>query len=264
MPPYRKYNKYKRRYKKYGRPYRRYYKGMRKYGSTAPPAARGFYGPLAVSRMGEKKVLDAVSGTTITANDGITASANPSMATQGLLLNGVAKGDDYFQRIGRTVQWKSFYIRGTIVPAVIGPTSTYSNPQNVRILVFWDLQANGVAPLTTDVLDVGAGTINTHSNLNLSNRERFRVLWDKVYSIGGYYGATITYSAGPWAQKIKLFKKFKIPVNQIYNDGITGSIGNITTNALWLLVVGDDQLVVAPAKSNPIVFIHTRGRFTDL
>lgn len=264
MPAYRKYRRYKRRYKKYGRPYRRYYKGVKRYGGAAPPGNRGFYGPLAMARMGEKKVLDVQSGTTIAANDGISASANPVMSAQGVLLNGVAKGDDYFQRIGRTVQWKTFSVKGTITPAVINASSTYSNPQNVRILVFWDTQANGTSPLTTDVLDAGSGTINTHSNLNLNNRERFKVLWDKVYSIGGYYGAAITYAAGPWAQKIKLFKKFKVPVNQVYNDGTGGSPGNIATNALWLLVIGDDALVVAPAKSNPMVWLHTRGRFTDM
>ena len=131
--------------------------------ATAPPRTGGFFGSW--NRPGglgpELKTID-VSTTTI---------SPVAVAGATVLLNGVAQGSDYTNRIGRKVLLKSMLFRANMYP-VLNTASPIGN--TIRLLLVYDSQTNGALAAVADVLN--AATYLQPTNLN--NRDRFRILLD--------------------------------------------------------------------------------------
>lgn len=228
---------------------------------AAPVSNRGF-NPMAVAVNRERKYFDT-PGQTYRVNTG----------GRFILAHVPVLGTDYHNRIGRKTLSKSIYLRGEIllqacrqleanplVPRIV-------NGQQARLIIFVDTQPNGAAPLIGDLLTEAEPL----GQLNPNNRDRFRILKDKVYVFDPFVYSPRLVAAVPgpeqnpnssWnrtAYPIKIFKKLNIET--IFNNGVASTIGDINTNALYVFLVGNHA---ADADLETTCKISMRVRFDDI
>lgn len=204
--------------------------------SFGPPRTGGFWG---VRQRVKFRELNAV--------DVDTASYVADTTGTVTLLNGVAQGDDFTNRTGRKFIMKSIYIRGLVknVDAISGPACC-------RLIVVYDNQTNGAAPAVLDVLKEATST----SQFNLNNRDRFRIIFDKVWSVGAIDNtATQSYAAGPAIQCFKLYKKIAL---ETLNNGTGATVASIATGSVYMITIGD-----LAAGAGGTFKLTSRIRFTD-
>lgn len=207
-------------------------------------ATRGFR-PVGLRTRGERKVID-------------TVSADYQVNTTGsiTLLNGVTLGTDYDERIGRKIVVKSCYIRGWIAPqlaATIG-AAALTPSQQWRMILLVDNQPNGAPPAITDIL-VSA---DPSSQLNLNNRDRFKVLVDKVFVSGPLlYGAAQPFLVDNSTKSVTCYKR--LDLETIYNAGNAGTIGDINSGALYMVWIGSN----AAGNDDGQARLSARLRFVD-
>lgn len=164
---------------------------------------------------------------------------NSTFAGVGLL-NGCQQGSDASNRIGRKICMTSILFRWS---ASLGSTSTGGSP--LRIVIVYDKQANGAAPVPLDIFQNN----DFESNLNLNNRDRFLVLSD-VY--------TQSMSAnGEFATGGKIYKKLNLET--VFNSGSAGTIGDITSGSIYAWVSQINTIGTANASFQ----VACRIRFTD-
>jgi len=162
-------------------------------------------------------------------------------------LNLVAEGDDNISRNGRQIQIASVEVIGKANP-VDGSTT----PDFCRLMLIYDSQTNGALPAITDIL--AASTSN--SFLNLDNRDRFHIIADHKFVIGGLSTtATQTYAQSPTLELIDIHRKLALHTTF---KGTTGAIASIATGALLLVSIGD-----VPPNDGALAGVSTRIRFTD-
>lgn len=153
------------------------------------------------------------------------------------ILNAVVNGAELYQRVGRKTYMKSLHIRGMIEPNGIAVQ------QAGRIVVIYDSQPNAAAPLTAAVLqDSNAAAATTWaSGINLTNRQRFKILRDyQVYlgsstNVGGQ--AELIPDPIKNSLNVDLFIKLK-GLETVYNAVNGGTIADITSGAIFLFFVG--------------------------
>lgn len=162
-------------------------------------------------------------------------------------LNLTALGTDFNNRIGRKILMKYVYITG-----ILKPVDTSTVPAYCRILIVYDNQPNGALPAMTDLLV----TANSIDQLNLNNKDRFKILADKRYAIGGVSDtATQSFSMAPTVVPVKIFRRLNMET--IYG-GTTAAITAINSGALLMFTIGD----VAAATGGSFA-LSTRVRYTD-
>lgn len=208
-------------------------------GSTrAPLRTGGFYGVYTRRGRDELKVTDTV-----------VASANLTQIAGFVLLNGVTQGSDYNARIGRRTLMKSIFIRFSLVP---NTANSAPNGDFARVIVFYDCQTNGAAPIASDVLSVGTDYL---SPLNLNNRDRFKVLHDKIISMNpNVYTAGALTAGDPMNKYWKLFKKINM---EVIFGGTNATVGSIQTGSIYLMYLS------AGATSYSTLSYNARVRFID-
>lgn len=184
------------------------------------------------ARMGELKNLDTVSVSQI-----IAAQATAVVT----LLNGVAQGTTALTRLGRSITMKSILLRISL-----GMAATTAGASPIRILVVYDKQTNGVAPIATDVLV----SDNIYDANNLNNSRRFVTLIDHVIPVLG--------TSGPQAYLDTVYKKLNHVVE--FNNGSAGTVGDIQTGSVYMFVWQSGALITA----NPLGGIKCRIRFADM
>lgn len=223
---------------------RRNLKRQRSYGVKKPsrkrsrnvnyvPRTGGFYAP-ATSK--ERKFKD----TTVVHTLAIGAATWTAPAA-GNLINGLVPGSAATERIGRKVTFRSLYIRGRLS---FGAAVT--NSCQVRMLVVLDKQANATLPATTDILlsdDYLAPN-------NISNKDRFVVLLDKV--------TPSVDAAQTRNMSVKYYKKFRH--DTMFNTGIAGTIGDITTGAIYCIAAQSGGAGTAA----PVFTCQCRLRYDDV
>lgn len=143
----------------------------------------------------------------------------------------IVAGTGESQRVGRKVTLKSFHAR--IVSNLI-PSGSSSSDDGIRIIVYWDKQCNGATAAVTDILE----TANYKSFNNLSNKNRFMVLADKVVDIS----ATAADSAffGQRGVTSNMNIKCNLPVEF---SSTTGAIAEIRSNNIGLMAITDNGLI---------------------
>lgn len=194
----------------------------------APPRTGGFWG--VTKRSGqERKFLD----TPVTEDFTTTGFVSP--------LNLIATGTDFTNRIGRKVCMKSFQLR-----CFIGLESL-SNPSGYRHILVYDKQTNGNTPAVTDILDNSVGGSLFNAMINLNNRDRFVILWDKTSSLN---------QAG---MNFIAYKKYKKLNHETVYSGTTAAIGSIATGGLFLVTLGS----VAAGAADIDQVCTCRIRFVD-
>jgi len=144
-----------------------------------------------------------------------------------LLLNGIAESDDIAGRTGRQIRMLSFESIGLCYPQ-----DAAVNDNLCRVILVYDKQTNGAAPVITDVL-TASSSIALH---NLNNKRRFDFLLDESFSLGARTeAATLAVSSAPvhCAFKRTLQMQRKVQYN---NTGAT--VAAITTGSLYLFTIG--------------------------
>lgn len=136
--------------------------------------------------------------------------------TQVSLLNGVPTGDDYQNRDGRQVRFKSMELHATI-SANVAQTS----PSFVRACIVIDRDAESL-PVYTDIFEYAT----TYSPRNLSNRNRFVILKDWHITL---------YPDRP-ATTLKYYRK--IDMKTVY-DGTGSTYSDISNNALYFVWISN-------------------------
>jgi len=170
------------------------------------PTYRGF-NPRAFAR-GEWKYHD------------VTSEAVDLNSTLGLaLLNGIVPGTGAQQRIGQSIKLQSIEMR--IQMAVTANTGIH---QLIRIWIVQDKQPNATAMTAAEYLSFP----DVHGMRNLANRKRFKTIMDKEFNLTGY-------QEGHDQHFFHKYIKFKSPINVDYNTGTAGTIGDISSNALYVL-----------------------------
>ena len=216
-------------------------------GQVVGPIGGGKYG----ASKDEKKVSDLAVA---------TYQANTTGAFT--LLHVPTLGTDYTNRIGRKTLAKSIYIRGRVtteVAAAAGGTTKSVEGQLVRLIVFVDLQpnANNPAIAVTDILN----TADPASQLNLNNRDRFRILKDKQWCFDPYIVSTATNfyaSASRQVYPVKIFKKCM--VESVFNGTNGGSIADLNSGAIYMLTIGS---AAAGTNTDANLIVSTRVRYVD-
>ena len=137
------------------------------------------------------------------------------------LLNGIARGDDINQRIGRRVVMRSIEMR---VESLV--TATTGVDQNHRVLVVFDRQTNAVALTAADVLTA----VDINSPRNLTNRSRFKIIYDNLHHLNAS-GESGSHKVIDW------YKRLWFPVT--FNSGDDGTVADIQTGSMYLVVVGN-------------------------
>lgn len=215
--------------------------------SRAPLASRGFRFPMT----GELKAID------------VPLFAGIDAVGVAVLLNGCIQGTDIANRIGRKICVKSLTYRFTLKCAaadlVAAPGVTFYAPgQMIRMIILWDMQPNGAAPAIGDVLTNAAD--NT-SQLNLNNRDRFRIVKDKMFCFDPFWHVVVADDFVGFNHTTTAHKGYK-KMNQevIFNAGNAGGVGDIASGSLYVMFIGD---AAAAANMNINLVGNTRVRFTD-
>lgn len=183
---------------------------------------------------------------------GVTISTTVSVATGTIaLLNGMAQGTTASTRIGRKICIKSVQVQGTIEA---GSTICLAR---TKVCLVYDKQSNGVAPSWQDVFDnsTALGANSPQAMRNMSNADRFTVLWTDVQSVVG------TETAGQVTDKSYLtidhFRRCDLETH--YNAGVAGTVADIQTGGLFLMMCSDEP----SGTSAPIGSFTVRIRYTD-
>lgn len=144
------------------------------------------------------------------------------------LINGIAQGSDFTERIGRKVFLKSLFFRIFVTPSatVNSPTGT-----TTRLIIVYDCQTNAAAPTVANILQNSA----YDSPMNLNNRDRFKVLYDKFVHTSATLYTTGALTAGdPIPRKFEKFKKLNLDV--IFG-GTGNTVASITTGSIYALLI---------------------------
>lgn len=143
------------------------------------------------------------------------------------LLNGIAVGKDATQRVGDVVLMHDCLIRLQITnEAALNDRLT-----PMRLILVYDLQTNGAALTTTDVLDA----VTLESQINWDNKERFIILHDEIFDLNTWGGPVTTANAYHWVWN-RVFQIDEI----CYYKGGTAAIGDIARGSLYLIYFGPD------------------------
>lgn len=163
------------------------------------------------------------------------------------LLSGVAQGTDYTNRIGRKISMKSLLIRFSLNPNA-GQTSAVGD--FVRILIVYDSQSNGSAPGVTDILQ----TANYLSPMNLNNRDRFKVLHERLIPMNPTVYTTGALTGGnPQNKSYEIYKRMFL--DEVFSN-TTNLISSITSGSVYLLII-------AAAATATGLGYNSRIRFSD-
>lgn len=199
-------------------------------------AQRAAWVPRPRASPGELKFVDQSQTSTL-------ALAGGSWTTPGatFLLNGLSTGVTASDRIGRKVSLKSLLLRAELRMASTSTQGGYG-----RYMVVYDRQANGNPPGVTDILLADA----MQSPMNLSNRERFKILAE------GYFSPVAT--AGDYtSQGVEVYKPLALNVQ--FKDTSTGTISDIITGSIYVLFAQNGTIGTAA----PTVVWRSRIRYED-
>lgn len=178
---------------------------------------------------GEWKYLDTTQS--------VTASVSAGALT---LLNGCQQGDGPSNREGTQIFIKSIQIR---IRTEFNALDASAGP--MRFVVVQDKQPNGAAPTVSNIYQTSS-LLAIDALRNLDGRKRFKILADRSYvmSQNGTPG---------FVDDIYL----KRPITVQYNSGNAGTVADISTNSIYVLIASDQ------AANGPFTAFYARIRFTE-
>lgn len=161
---------------------------------------------------------------------------------------GIAAGTGESQRIGRAITVKSIHLK---LNFRITEGTTQAASDDIRVIIFKDMSANGAAAGVTDLLE----TANWLSFRNLGNSKRFRFLYDKTYTLNCTYagGDGTNIETGRMNMPCFINLNFKKGLTVDYS-GVAGALTEICCNNVGMLLI---------SSSGSMNWIHSvRVRYT--
>ncbi len=206
--------------------------------------------------------------------DGSLDIAGPIIASTGtnadaFLLNGVQRGNAFFNRIGMKSRMKSVRLKGQF-NFQFEPQVTTGNvdEQVVRMVVVWDKRPGATIPTYDEVFEEvdEAGTTNTNylSDVKFEHTTRFQVLHDTVKRMSQGYAS---FAAGGTQNRNTIkcpFDEFiKLKGREVQYDGTANPMtsANITTGALYIFFRASAS--VASTADVSIAQSHYRLRYYE-
>lgn len=195
--------------------------GARGYARTA--GYYGRYAPLGT----EKKFIDTSSGF-------VTVAATGNIRENSI--HKVPSGSGESERIGRKINVTSFHLKYVVKlasTALLGSTD-----DGIRVIVYHDKQCNGASIAVLDLLE----TATYLSYNNLSNKNRFTILYDEYTDISATAGSSdaTTRGFGEHAITKQFHKRCNLPVEF---SSTTGGIGEIRSNNIGVLAITDGGII---------------------
>lgn len=156
---------------------------------------------------------------------------------------------------------KNLYLRGVVFNQGAGnavPDGINLGVVLTRMIVLMDTQPNGTLAAVTDILE----NVNALSQLNLDNRDRFRVLIDKQWCfdplVASYVEGKSVINASNQSACFKKFKKLNMET--IFNEGDTTTVSSINSGALLMLLISTGGTAT---PNRTAITLTTRIRFQD-
>lgn len=209
------------------RSYRRRLKRRR---TRAPRRTGGWRNPL----RHELKFLDSASaGTLGKSASECTVADNPAI----VCLNAPVQGSGATQRIGRQIMIRKILGRVKFFNRTAPTGSAFESwAPTVRWMLVYDMQTNGTAPTQAQLFSAPAD-ISTLQNLD--NRDRFKILMDKVFTFAkiGMRQVDEGQATAGQAKTYKFYKRVNLPVQ--FNAGNAGTVADIATGSLHLVCFSD-------------------------
>ncbi len=188
----------------------------------------------------------------VTSFDG-TTDWSTTPVTQ--LLNGVAQGLDYNNRIGNSIR-----LVAVDVDLTIRTTVAAAGPTFVQAVLLVDTQTEGAVPPSADVFQSGVTLLALAAVPNpVTAPDRFAIVHAEKFHlvIGDGVTTAIRVFGGPSVHHIK-FRKSLVEQNcHTYYQSTTGAITSISRGSMYLIGVSSE------ATNTPIVYGHVRVWFED-
>ncbi len=189
---------------------------------------------------GERKFFDTTKALTVATTGGVIYSDT---------LVAMAIGTGESNRIGRKIQLKGIYMRGSI--QLNNQTVPGSTADRVRVILYWDKQTNKAAAAVTDLLK----TANVDSFRNLNNSGRFMFLHDKTYALSSQSGGPLSTTTTNYGEKrvnLTVSKNVSITIEFVAD---TPSVADLASNNIGVMCISQDGLVT--------IGYTARIRYTD-
>ncbi len=154
-------------------------------------------------------------------------------------LTNIPQGDTTQTRDGNQCKLTAINIKG-IYNIHASATNSF-----VRIILVLDKQTNQAIYATSDLLLDTTAQDSINSPLQLNNRHRFVVLYDKVFLVS---------NSGTGARKINIYKKLQIPIRF---DNSAGAISSLTSNSLSVIFISNES------TNRPNLSFISRIRYVD-
>lgn len=163
------------------------------------------------------------------------------------LLNAPIRGTDIFNRTGRKIYMKSVHIKGYLNSVA----TTSLDAQFLRLMLVYDANPNTGTPLITDVLlpSANGAATSVMSHVNLDNRQRFRIVREWRWFMGGNAGASVgqaiatgqtTIQDGHQCLCVDEYVKLD-GLETVFNVGAAGTIADLNEGALFLVGICDSN-----------------------
>jgi len=158
-----------------------------------------------------------------------------------LCLNGVVRGTDVNQRIGRRICLKGLLFRGVVQQTGAGSSVS----EMLRLMLVYDRQTNGANPAVGDIIqDVNSGTTDNMSYMNINNTKRFVVLakhtWVQATQGTGTNKELANNVSETTSRMCDIFvpaKKIKSLITE-FNSGVAGDVTDIISGGLFAVWIG--------------------------
>ncbi len=157
------------------------------------------------------------------------------------IISGVAQGDTESSRDGRV-----YYIHSVHLKMFINTEQTVDsvlpfNDLQGRVIIGIDTQSNGLVIAPNDVMDT-SGTEDWLAFRNLKNSKRFRVLWDKQFTLRNPEQMVTVNSAdlrrfhspAITTPVYSFNRRFKKPI-KVTCTGTDGTIASISDNSIFVI-----------------------------
>lgn len=203
--------------------------------------------PVPATRMprrleGETKYYDQFASATLgTGAAGAWTGTNVDPAAGVNTLFVPILGTDISNRIGRRVLLKSIKANFDVnIPALAGTNLGGRDPAVIRLICFMDMQTNG-AQATGDMLmgPIGPSAIAEQHFQNLGNLGRFKILYDKRFTIQdpniGSTQAADTYDINGIVVSQKMRVKFRKGIIVNFNATNGGTVADIIDNSIHVI-----------------------------
>ena len=206
----------------------------------------------------------------------IKAAADPSATlplSLPVLLNGITLGTSAIDRIGSSVTATSLSFRGFLyVPNLqnIDNEDDLSRVPLVRMIIFWDESARDVPTIMGEpfssqetLLDKATGADTIFCPYNRSTRNRFKILYDKVYKFPVQPLITTGGMAPTYTEVLpNRYVQGKVKLNRIVQySGNTDGIQDIARNALWCVCISTYDTKVGPPDDDYFIQANICFRF---